>query len=116
MMSWCCALILYPGYASKDVAWYHRTHRRIAYAVVVHLNGPYLQRLRINAQMHLTPLAAILGAVLFAFPFALTQELDAGAVNQQMLPLTAALVVELYGKTLVAAADGAVVGHRPVNT
>ncbi len=37
----------------------------------------------INTQVHLAPLAPVLGPVLLAFPFAFAKELNAGAVHQQ---------------------------------
>lgn len=43
-------------------------HGRIAHAVASHSNGPYLQRVCINAQVHLAPLPPVFGAVFLAFP------------------------------------------------
>jgi len=40
--------------------------------------------LRINPQVHLTPLATIVSAVLLGFPFTFTEHLDAGAVDKPM--------------------------------
>ena len=45
-------------------------HGRVAHAVVGDLDGSDLQRVGVNAQVHLAPLPPVLGAVLFAFPFA----------------------------------------------
>lgn len=53
-------------------------------AVVGDLNGTDFQRAGIDTQMHLAPLAPVLCTVLLAFPLAFTQELDAGAVDEQV--------------------------------
>lgn len=66
----------------RNLAQQLRQHRGIAHRVVGHFNRPDFQRLRIDAQMHLTPLAAVFRAVLFRFPLAFAQHLDAGAVDQ----------------------------------
>lgn len=60
-----------------------RQHRRIADAVVRDLNGPDFQRYCINPQMHLAPLAPIVGTVFLGFPFTFAQHLDVSAVDQQ---------------------------------
>lgn len=86
----------------------------IDHAVVCDLNGPYLQCLRVNTQVHLAPLAPILGTVLFAFPLPLAQELDACAVDQQIQRCAAALVRQLHLQCLLAAADGAEIWHVPI--
>ena len=58
-------------------------HRRVSYAVVGDFDGSNLQRVRINAQVHLAPLAPILGPMLLAFPVAFAQEIDPRAAHQQ---------------------------------
>ena len=45
-------------------------HGRVAHAVVGDFDGPDLQRVGVNPQVHLGPLPPVLGAVLFAFPLA----------------------------------------------
>lgn len=59
-------------------------HRSICHAVVGDLIGPYLQRIRVNPQVYLAPLAPLLGLVLLAFPVTLAQILDASAVHEQV--------------------------------
>lgn len=44
-------------------------------------NGPNLQRVGINAQVHLAPLPLIFGSVLLALPFPFAQELEARTVH-----------------------------------
>lgn len=74
--------------ANGLVGWYLAEqlwqHGGITYAVVSDLDGPNFKRARINAQMHLAPLAPVFGPVFLAFPLAFTRELDAGAVDQQI--------------------------------
>ena len=45
-------------------------HGRVANAVVGHLNGPDLQRVGVNPQVHLAPLPPVLDAVLLALALA----------------------------------------------
>ncbi len=91
-------------------------HGRIAHAVVGHFDGPDLQRARVNAQMHLAPLTPVLGSVFLALPLAFAQELDAGAVNQQVQRRGAGPVGQLHAQAFLTPAHGAEVGHFPVQT
>lgn len=61
-------------------------HRRIPHRVGGHFNRPDFQRLRIDPQVHLAPLAAVLRAMFFRFPLAFAQHLDTGTANQQVQP------------------------------
>lgn len=103
---------------NRLIGWYLlqqlEQHGRIAHAVVGHLDGPDLQRVGINTQVHLAPLAPVLGTVLLAFPFAFAKELNAGAVHQQFQCGGTGSVGQLYLQSLLASAHGAVVGHPPV--
>lgn len=69
------------GLIGRYLAEQFRQHRRIPGAVVGDFNGPDCQRAGIDTQMHLAPLASILGTILIEFSLAFTQELDAGAVD-----------------------------------
>jgi hypothetical protein len=60
------------------------------------------------------PLAPVLGTVLFTLPFAFTQELDAGAVDQQIQCRCAGSVRQLNAQVFLAPAHGAEVWHPPV--
>ena len=91
-----------------------RKHGRITHAVVGHLNGPNLQCLGVNAQVHRAPLTPIVSSMLLAFPFAFAQELDAGAVHQQLQRRFARLVAELDLQALLAPAHRAEVWHLPI--
>ncbi|GKT21958.1 hypothetical protein AVHM3334_06645 [Acidovorax sp. SUPP3334] len=90
-------------------------HRRIAHAAVGDLDGPYLQCLGIDAQVYLAPLPAVLGAVFLAFAFTFAQELDPGAVHQQVQGRAAAPVRQPHLQRLLATAEGAEVGYPPVH-
>ena len=91
-----------------------RQHGRIAHAVVCDLDGPYLQRAGIDAQVHFAPLAPVLSPVFLSLPFPFTQELDAGAVHQQSQRAGRASVGQLHLQCLLAAAHGAEVRHPPL--
>ena len=91
-----------------------RQHRRVSHAVVGDLDGPNLQRVPVNAQMHLAPLPSVLGPVFLALPFAFAQELDARAVYQQVQCRGAGPVGQLHPQALLAPAHGAEVRHLPV--
>ena len=103
---------------NRLIGWYLlqqlEQHGRIAHAVVGHLDGPDLQRVGINTQVQLAPLAPVLGPVLLAFPFAFAKERNAGAVHQQFQCGGTGSVGQLYLQSLLASAHGAVVGHPPV--
>ena len=59
-----------------------RQHRSVSDIVRNNIDSPYLQRLRINNDLQLAPLAAALCPMLFAPPLAFAKELDACGVNQ----------------------------------
>lgn len=101
------------GFVRRYLSQQVGQHGGISHAVVGHFDGPYLQGLRIDAQMHLAPLPTVLGTVLFALPFIFAQELDAGAVHQQVQRAGAGSVGQLHPQRLLAPTHGAVVGHPP---
>lgn len=72
------------------------------------------QGLRINAQMHLAPLALVLGAMFFTLPFAFTQHLDAGTIEEHMHGSRAWLVRKIHDQRFLKAAHGTVIGRRPI--
>lgn len=49
-------------------------HGGVPNGVAGDFDGPYLQRLRIDPEVHLAPCAAVLWAVLLAFALAFTQQ------------------------------------------
>ena len=60
-------------YLSQQLGQHGRTTCAILHAVVGDLDSSNLQRLGINAHVHLAPLAPVLGPVLLAFPRAFAE-------------------------------------------
>src|SRR5450830_964442 len=85
----------FDGLVERDLGQQLGQHRCISDGVGGHLDGAYFQRLRIDAQMDLAPFTPVLGAMLLALPFALAEELDAGAVHQQLQWRLGSLVAQL---------------------
>jgi len=90
-----------------------RRHRSVSDIVGGDADSPYLQRLRINADVQLAPLAPTLRPMLFAFPLAFSQEFNACGVNQQVQAGCARAVRHLHIQTALAATQRAEVGDRP---
>lgn len=67
-----------------------------------------------NPQVHLAPLAPILGPVFLALPLPFAQELDSGAVHQQVQRRGAGLIGQLHPQFFSASAHGAEVRHLPI--
>src|SRR5450830_302361 len=84
-----------------------RQYRRVAGGVVGHLDGPDLQRGGVYAQVHLAPLTAILGAMLFSLPLSFTNHLDAGAVDQQVQAGRRRVGRDRHREMLLPPTDGA---------
>ena len=61
-----------------------RQHGSVPDGVVRDLDGSDLQRLSIDAQVNLAPLAPVVSTMLLGLPFTFTQHLHAGAVDQQV--------------------------------
>jgi hypothetical protein len=70
------------SFVARDLLQHLGNDSRIAHIIAGHANRTYLQRLSVNADMQLAPLTSALRAVFFAFPLALTQELDARGVHE----------------------------------
>lgn len=68
----------------------------------------------VHGQMDLAPLASALNTMLSGLPLAIAEELDPGAVHQQVHGAIGAPVGDLDGQCLLTPAQGGVVGHRPV--
>jgi len=64
--------------------------------------------------MNLAPLASALDTVFARLPFAIAEELDPGAVHQQVQGAVGTAIWDLDGERLLPTAQGGVVGHRPV--
>jgi len=104
------------GFVLRYLSQQMRQHGGIPHTVVGHLDGPYLQGLGINAQMHLAPLPAVLGTVLLALPLPLAQKFDAGAIHQQLQCRGTGSVGQLNMERLLTTAQCAVVRHRPLQS
>jgi hypothetical protein len=103
-------------YLSQQLGQHGRTTCAVLHAVVGDLDGSNLQCVGVNAQVHLAPLPPVLGPVLLAFLFTFAQELDPGAVDQQVQRGGAGTVGQLYPQRLLAPAHGAEVWPAPVQT
>ena len=68
----------------------------------------------INAQMDLAPLAPAVRAMLARQPLSIAQELDPGAVHQQVQRSLRAAAGYLDGKGLLSVAQGREVRHWPI--
>ena len=90
-----------------------RQHGGITRGVVGDLDGPDVQCVGINGQVHLAPLAPIVRSMLVALAFALTQELDAGAVDQQIQRGGAGSVGQFDAQVLLTPAYGTEIRNLP---
>ena len=70
----------------------------------------------IHRQMNLAPLATALNTVLAGLPFSVTEELDPGAVHEQIERPIGAPIRNLDGQRLFPSAQRRVVRHRPFQT
>jgi hypothetical protein len=59
-----------------------RQRWRVTGGVVCDLDGPNLQRGRVNVQVDLAPLATLVGTMLLGRPLTFAQHLDTGAVDK----------------------------------
>ncbi len=67
-----------------------------------------------HRQMHLAPLAAALNAMHARLPFAIAQELDTGAVDEQVQGAVGSPIGDLHHQGPLASAQGRIVRHSPV--
>lgn len=70
----------------------------------------------IHRHMDLAPLAAVLNTVLAGLPFTVTEELDPGAVHEQVERPIDAPRRDLDGQRLLPSAKLRVIRHRPIQT
>jgi len=89
---------------------------RIPDAVGCDFNGTDLQRLCVNAQMHLAPLAPVIGPMFLALPLTFAQHLDASAIDQQVQRLASALMRQRHLQMLLAPTQGAEISNTPIQT
>src|SRR6056297_218675 len=78
------------------------------------LDSADLQCFLINPEMDLAPHTPFGAAMLAGVPFAFALDLDPGAVDQQVQRALGATIWDADGEGLLAAAQRAEVGHRPV--
>ncbi len=79
-----------------------------------YLHGADLQRFFVYAEVYLAPDAPFRTAMLAGMPFAFAFDLDPGAVDQQVQWALGPAIRDAYYKGLLATAQSAEVGHRPV--
>jgi hypothetical protein len=64
--------------------------------------------------MRLAPLATTLNAMLSGPPFAIPEELDRGAIDEQIKRAIGAPMLDVDSQRLLTLAQGRVIRHRPV--
>ena len=80
------------------------------------MDSPDFQRIRVDPDMHFAPLARLGWPVLACVPLPFAFSLDAGTVDQQVQRPLGAAIRDRHRQVLLAAAQGAEIGHRPVQT
>ena len=89
-------------------------HRRVSDMATSDLDGPNLQCLLVHPEVYLAPDAVFRPIMLACMPLAFSLDLDTRAVDQQVKRPTEAAIGNVHGQRLLAAAERAEVGHRPV--
>ena len=102
--------------AFGDLAEQVRQHGTITVAAGGEFDGADVRRGRVHGQMHLAPLASSLRAMLARLPFAIAEELDASAVDQQVQWPIGTSIRNLDGQDLLPPAQRREVRHGPVQT
>lgn len=97
----------------RDLVQQLRKHRAVTVAAGGKLHRANVRRGRVHGQMHLAPLAAALNTMLARLPFAITKELDPGAVHQQVQRTIDASIGDLNGQGLLTPATGSCNPARP---
>ena len=78
------------------------------------LDSPDLQRFLINPKVDLAPDSPFWTTMLACVPFAVTFDLDPGAVDEQVQRPLGAAIRDVHGQRLLAAGQRAEIRHRPV--
>jgi len=102
------------GLVSGNLVEQARQYWCIAGGIVCHFDGPDFQRSRVNSKVDLAPLATVVGPMLFSFPLAFAQHFDTRAIDQEEQSRCRRLRSDRHRKMLLAPANGAEVGHLPV--
>lgn len=98
------------GNLGKEV----RQHRRITRPIAGDIDGPDFLGFGVNPQVHLTPLPAVVGAMLLGFPLTLTEHFDARAIHQQMQYIVLAAMGDDSLQVLLAPRARAEIRNRPI--
>ena len=101
-------------FALGDLIEQFGQHGTVAVAPRGELHRPDVRSGRVHGQMDLAPLASALNAVLAGLPFAITEKLDTGAVDEQVHGAIGMAKRDMDGQRLLSSAQSGVVGHRPV--
>ena len=101
-------------FAFGDLVEQFRQHGAVTIAAGGEFHRPDVRRGCIHGQMDLAPSASALNAVLARLPFAIAEELDAGAVHAQVQRAIGATIRDLDGERLLPSAQGRVVRHGPI--
>lgn len=91
--------------------WQDRT---VTIAAGGELHGADVRSAGVHGQMDLAPLAPALNTVLARLPFAITEELEPGAVDEQVQGAIGAAIGDLDYERLLPSAQSRVVRHSPV--
>ena len=102
------------GLVGGDLVQKFGEHRRIPNPTTGHLDPPYLQRVRIDTQMDLAPLAWLQWPVFLGAPLAITLGLDPRAIDQKVQGTVALAIRDGDVQTFLTTAERAEVRHRPV--
>ena len=98
----------------RDLVQQVGQHRRISDVAPGDLDGSALQRFLVDPEVDLAPHTPFGAAMLAGVPFAFALDLDPGAVDQKVQRTLGATIWNADGEGLLAAAQRAEVGHRPV--
>lgn len=98
----------------RDLAQQVRQDGAIAFPARGELDRADVGGGRIHRQMHLAPLASSLHTMIPGLPLAIAEELDAGAVHQQVQRPASTAIGDLHLQGLLPAAQGRVVRNGPV--
>ena len=98
----------------RDLVQKFRQHGGITHVADGELRGPDLQGLLVSSDVNLAPDAALRAAMLAGSPLAFALNLDAGAVDQEVQRPLRSTIGDVDLQRLLAAAERAEVGHRPL--
>ena len=98
----------------RDLVEQGRQGRAITLPAGGELDGPDVGCGCIHGQMNLAPFTPARGAVLASMPFAIAEKLDPRTVHQQVQGAVSPAIGDLDGECLLAAAQGRVIRHGPV--